>query len=143
MTFTPTRSAGLARLNDFVPRAGRIYADGRNADHGPDARANVSMLSPYIRHRLVTEEEVVAAVLARHSGAVAEKFVQEVLWRTYWKGWLELRPEVWARFVAERDAVTTNKYVAAAEAGTTGIDGFDDWARELTETGYLHNHARM
>jgi deoxyribodipyrimidine photo-lyase len=143
MTFIPTRSAGLARLNDFVPRAGRIYADGRNADHGPDARANVSMLSPYVRHRLITEEEVVAAVLARHSGAVAEKFVQEVLWRTYWKGWLEMRPEIWTRFLAERDAATTNKYIAAAEAGSTGIDGFDDWARELTETGYLHNHARM
>jgi deoxyribodipyrimidine photo-lyase len=143
LTFTPTRSAGLSRLNDFVPRAGRIYADGRNADHGPDARANVSMLSPYIRHRLITEEEVVAAVLSRHSGAVAEKFVQEVLWRTYWKGWLEMRPEVWTRFVDERAAATTNKYVAAAEAGATGIEGFDDWARELTETGYLHNHARM
>ena len=143
MTFTPTRSAGLARLNDFVPRAGRIYADGRNADHGPDARANVSMLSPYIRHRLITEEEVVAAVLTRHSGAVAEKFVQEVLWRTYWKGWLELRPELWTRFVAERDSAPRPADLAAAEAGTTGIEGFDDWARELTETGYLHNHARM
>ncbi len=147
MTFTPTRSAGLARLNDFAPRAGRIYADGRNADHGPNARSNVSVLSPYIRHRLITEEEVVAAVLARHSGAVAEKFVQEVLWRTYWKGWLEMRPDVWSRFVTERDAVERGngliKAVAAAEAGTTGIDGFDDWARELTETGYLHNHARM
>ena len=147
MTFTPTRSAGLARLNDFVPRAGRIYADGRNADHGPDARSNVSVLSPYVRHRLITEEEIVAAVLARHSGAVAEKFVQEVLWRTYWKGWLEMRPEVWTRFVAERDGIERGsglmKAVAAAEAGTTGIDGFDDWARELVETGYLHNHARM
>jgi deoxyribodipyrimidine photo-lyase len=147
MTFTPTRSAGLARLNDFVPRAGRIYADGRNADHGPAARTNVSVLSPYIRHRVITEAEVVAAVLARHSGAVAEKFVQEVLWRTYWKGWLEMRPEVWTRFATERDSIERGsgllKAVAAAEAGTTGIDGFDDWARELTETGYLHNHARM
>jgi deoxyribodipyrimidine photo-lyase len=147
LSFVPTRSAGLARLNDFVPRAGRIYADGRNADHGPDARSNVSVLSPYIRHRLVSEEEVVAAVLARHSGAVAEKFVQEVLWRTYWKGWLELRPEIWARFLADRDALARTgglaKALDSAEAGTTGIEGFDDWARELVETGYLHNHARM
>ena len=72
MTFTPTRSAGLARLNEFVPRAGRIYADGRNADYGPDARANVSMLSPYVRHRLITEEEVVAAVLTRHDNLFFE-----------------------------------------------------------------------
>ena len=25
----------------------------------------------------------------------------------------------------------------------TGIEGFDDWARELVDTGYMHNHARM
>ena len=28
-------------------------------------------------------------------------------------------------------------------SGETGIEGFDDWARELVATGYLHNHARM
>jgi deoxyribodipyrimidine photo-lyase len=147
MTFVATRSAALDRLAAFVPRAGRHYADGRNADHGPDARANVSVLSPYVRHRLVTEEEVVAAALARHSGAACEKFVQEVLWRTYWKGWLELRPAIWTRFVEARDAAKPvggmAKAIEAAEAGATGIEGFDDWARELVEHGYLHNHARM
>ena len=33
-------------------------------------------------------------------------------------------------------------YEAAIE-GRTGIEPFDDWARELLETGTLHNHARM
>ncbi|MCA1943125.1 MAG: hypothetical protein LDL15_05910, partial [Yonghaparkia sp.] len=144
-----TRAAGLARLADFVPRAGRAYAAERNADHGPGDRSNVSTLSPWVRHRLVTERELAAAVLERHSLSAAEKFVQEVYWRTYWKGWLERRPSVWTRYAASV-APTLDTLSAAdrttyddAVAGRTGIDGFDHWARELVETGYLHNHARM
>ena len=142
----PSRAAGLARLADFVPRAGRAYAEGRNCDPGPGAPSAVSRLSPYLRHRLITEREVVAAVLGAHSFSAAEKFVAEVLWRTYWKGWLELRPGIWRRYCDERDAARERVkpgVLASAEAGTTGIDGFDDWARELVATGYLHNHARM
>jgi deoxyribodipyrimidine photo-lyase len=89
---------------------------------------------------------VVGAVLGAHSFVAAEKFVAEVLWRTYWKGWLELRPGIWRRYCDERDAAREGVkpgVIASAEAGTTGIDGFDDWARELVTTGYLHNHARM
>ena len=146
-SFLPTRQAGLDRLAAFVPLAGRHYTDGRNSDPGPDLRGAVSRLSPYVRYRLVSEQEIVAQVLGRHSFADAEKFVQEVLWRTYWKGWLELRPVVWARYVEELDRQRQHfrggRALAAAENGTTGIDGFDDWARELVETGYLHNHARM
>ena len=144
--FLPRRADALARLVDFVPHAGRAYAEGRNTDPGPGAPSAVSRLSPYLRHRLITEREVVAAVLGAHSFANAEKFIAEVLWRTYWKGWLELRPGIWGRFCDERDAARDRVkpgVLASAEAGTTGIEGFDDWARELVATGYLHNHARM
>lgn len=145
--FPSTRAAALERLEQFVPLAGQHYAAGRNTDPGPDAAGAVSRLSACLRYRLLTEREVVAAVLDRHSPAAAEKFVQEVLWRTYWKGWLEMRPAVWTRFLDERDRQRQQfpnaRALAAAETGMTGIEGFDDWARELVETGYLHNHARM
>ena len=149
--FPPKRGEALARLEAFVPNAGRRYADARNRDPGPGLRDNVSMLSPYIRHRVLTEYEVVAAVLRRHSSQAAEKFIQEVFWRTYWKGWLQMRPQVWQAFLRERDADRElleqssglRAAVACAEEGRTGIDGFDDWARELVQTGYLHNHTRM
>jgi len=146
-SFPPTRVAALARLASFAPKAGRAYASGRNTDHGPHARNAVSQLSPYIRHRFISEQEVVATILRQHSFADAEKFVQEVAWRTYWKGWLEMRPAVWSQFVSGRDSVLTEYAgsvdLLAAEAGRTGIEGFDDWARELVDTGYIHNHARM
>jgi len=90
-----TRTEALRLLQDFVPQAGRAYAASRNFDRPGAGHANVSRLSPYLRHRLITEAEVLQAVLGRHAVAAAEKFVQEVYWRTYWKGWLELRPGVW------------------------------------------------
>jgi deoxyribodipyrimidine photo-lyase len=149
--FPPTRTAALERLRDFAPHAGRAYAGGRNHDPGPGGAHHVSRLSPYIRHRLLSEEEVLRTVLGRHSAQAAEKFVQEVLWRTYWKGWLEMRPAVWAQYqVGLRralDAVQTQSGLRreweAACTGNTGIACFDAWARELVETGYLHNHTRM
>nr|WP_296750551.1 FAD-binding domain-containing protein [Thioalkalivibrio sp.] len=151
MLFPPNRGEALARLEAFMPNAGRRYAAERNRDTGAGLRDNVSMLSPYIRHRVITEREVLAAVLQRHAPQAAEKFIQEVFWRTYWKGWLQMRPQVWQAFLLERDAdrerldrsSDLRAAVAGAEDGRTGIDGFDDWARELVQTGYLHNHARM
>ena len=146
--FTPTRGAGLARLTDFLPRAGRNYADLRNLDL--PGHPHVSGLSPWLRHRLVTEAEVIDAVLRAHPRG-AEKFLAEVWWRTYWKGWLELRPGIWTAYRQGVQAALNRLSVepglaARAEAamlGDTGIDGFDHWARELVATGYLHNHARM
>jgi deoxyribodipyrimidine photo-lyase len=149
--FPSTRADALGRLAAFTPRMGRAYADHRNADHGPGRHDAVSRLSPAIRHRLITEAEVVAAALAAHGPQASEKFVQEVFWRSYWKGWLELRPSVWAAYRAavarHAQALATNGGLRKAHAqacrGETGIACFDAWARELVETGYLHNHARM
>ncbi|MEM9725501.1 MAG: FAD-binding domain-containing protein [Pseudomonadota bacterium] len=149
--FEPTRAAGLERLRRFQPAMGKRYAAGRNYDLGPGAHTKVSQLSPYTRRRLITEQEAATAALQAHSPAQAEKFVHEVFWRTYFKGWLERRPSVWTAYTAglQRDIAALGedrklaKRVAAAEEGRTGLDCFDAWAMELEETGYLHNHARM
>jgi deoxyribodipyrimidine photo-lyase len=149
--FKPTRNAGLARLAAFAPAAGRSYANRRNTDYGPADRGNVSALSPYIRHRLITEREVLDNALQHHALGAAEKFVQEVFWRGYFKGHLETRPEIWRRYRANLDqqlaAVSDGGGLARAwrraVEGKTGIDCFDAWAEELIETGYLHNHTRM
>lgn len=151
MTHTPTRAAGLDRLSDFLPRAGRAYAAKRNFDLGPGKHNGVSVLSPYTRMRMVTEREIVEKTLAQHSLQESEKFVQEVFWRTYFKGRLENDPQVWSRYNRQVDALIsqmqTDERLAGrynqAITGQTGIEGFDDWARELTDHNYLHNHARM
>lgn len=107
----------------------------------------MSGLSPYLRHRLVLEREVVDAALAHHAPSSAQKFVEEVFWRTYFKGYLERRPTIWQAYrqrvaeIAETPGLARD--LRAAQAGATGIDAFDHWIGELCDTGYLHNHARM
>ena len=150
MDIIMTRTAGLAHLAEIMPRLGRSYAATRNTDRGVGHRATTSVLSPYLRHRLLTEQEVVAAAQENH-GEGASKFVEEVFWRTYFKGYLETRPGIWddyGRRVAEgRARVAANsglrRVYEDAIAGRTGIDGFDDWARDIVAQNWLHNHARM
>ncbi|MGE5154514.1 MAG: FAD-binding domain-containing protein, partial [Bdellovibrio bacteriovorus] len=142
----PSRDAGLGRLSAFLPKVAD-YARERNRVVPPQDR--VSGLSPYLRHRLILEYEVIGAVWSAHPPAAVEKLVAEVLWRTYWKGWLELRPQVWRSYLEQwrhdRDGLDgpAAERHAAAVAGRTGIACFDAWVGELTATGYLHNHVRM
>jgi len=146
LEFSPTRAAALARLEEFLPSAGRYAAERNYVRPGHE---NISRLSPWVQKRLLLEAEVIAAARDRWSFEAVEKFIQEVYWRTYWKGWLEQRPAAWTRWVEAvprlRASLTAEQgsALAAALAGRTGIAGFDDWARELVATGYLHNHARM
>lgn len=147
----PTRAAALAAMQAFVPAMGRRYSNGRNYDQGPGRRTSVSGLSPYIRRRLLTEQELVTAAVGAHGPEDAGKFVQEVIWRGYFKGWLEHRPQVWASYraglQADRRAAESDRRLAhalrRAEKGQTGLECFDAWACELVETNTLHNHARM
>ena len=137
------RSAGLAQLDMFLNKAGITYAKGRNFDLGPGRHHMVSRLSGHLRRRLVTEEEVISAVLGRHSFSSAEKFITEIYWRTYFKGWLEMRPSVWQQWLLDCANLPRTSALAQACSGQTGLDCFDAWTDELKNSGYLHNHARM
>ena len=147
----PTREAAEAALRAFAPRMGKRYTNGRNYDRGPGQHRDVSMLSPYLRRRLALEQDAVEIAVRAHGAGAAEKFIQEVMWRGYFKGWMERRPSVWDDYQdgLHRDLAAVGRdrglrrRVAAAEAGQTGLDYFDSWAEELVDTGYLHNHARM
>ena len=149
VTFPPTRDAARDRLKAFLPISGKPYAEKRNFDL--PGHPHVSLLSPYIRHRLLTEADVARAVLDATTAQAAEKFLQEVFWRTYWKGWLEMRPDVWVSYRRElrRDLNRVQTESGLRQSwedacrGETGIEAFDHWAKELVRTGYLHNHARM
>lgn len=139
----PTMSAATAMLDTFLDAPIRQYEALRNHDFGPARRDNVSSLSPYISHRVLSEYEVVTKTLSRHAMGDVEKYLQEVFWRVYWKGWLEHRPSVWGAFVGFDGGNVPDRVLRNAIEGRTGIECFDAWAAELQNTNYLHNHARM
>ena len=147
MTFKASRAKAIDKLNNFVEKNLTEYSKLRNFDFGPDKRSNISCLSPYITHGVISELEVIDKSLKKFSFAKNEKFIQEVLWRVYWKGWLELRPNVWSDYLIELDKIksefkSNQNYLNAIE-GKTNIDCFNQWVIELKENNYLHNHTRM
>ena len=147
MKFEATKVAALNKLNNFVEKNLSEYSKLRNFDFGPENRTNISGLSPYITHGVINEKEIIIKSLSKFSFSKNEKFIQEVLWRTYWKGWLELRPNVWTDYVAElnkiREEYKDNQNYKNAIDGKTNIECFNYWVTELKENNYLHNHTRM
>ena len=147
MIFEASRAKAVDKLNHFVENNLSEYSKLRNFDFGPDNRSNISCLSPYITHGIINELEVIDKSLKKFSFLKNEKFIQEVLWRVYWKGWLELRPNVWSDYLIEldnlRDEFKNDQNYLNAIEGKTDIDCFNQWIIELKENNYLHNHARM
>ena len=130
-------------LASFLEGPITSYDHLRNFDFGPDDRRNVSCLSKYISHRTLFEYDVIAKTLASYRHEDVEKFVQEVFWRIYWKGWLEHRQTVWDEFVSFNFDHVSNPIYQNAINGNTGINCFDSWVSELQDRNYLHNHTRM
>jgi hypothetical protein len=147
MIFEPSRAKAIEKLNYFIEHNLSEYSKLRNFDFGPDNRSNISCLSPYITHGIISELEIIDKSLQKFSFTKNEKFIQEVLWRVYWKGWLELRPNVWTDYLIElsnlnNELKNDQNYLNAIE-GKTDVECFNQWVNELKKNNYLHNHTRM
>ena len=147
MVFEASRAKAVDKLNNFIEQNLTDYSKLRNFDFGPDNRSNISCLSPYITHGIINELEIINKSLKKFSFVKNEKFIQEVMWRVYWKGWLELRPNVWSDYLIElgkvKDQFKNNQSYLDAIEGRTNVDCFNQWVIELKESNYLHNHTRM
>jgi len=147
MHFLPSRAKALDQLDHFIENNLVEYSKLRNFDFGPNKKNNISYLSPYITHGIISEIEIIKQSLNKFSFSKNEKFIQEVLWRVYWKGWLELRPNVWSDYLTElkkikNDFKDNQNYHEAIE-GKTNTECFNQWILEIKENNYLHNHTRM
>ena len=131
----PTKTSEIKeKFDEFINKNLIDYGSKRNFDLG-SPHTNVSTLSPYIGRRLISETDILNVAFQKFKPIKIEKFIQEIFWRTYWRGWLELHPIIWNEY--------EKKIRDVEPPGKTGIKCFDHWTEELIETGYLHNHARM
>ena len=138
--YPSTRDSAQQRLAEFAEQAA-AYSRERNfvvPDH-----ENVSRLSPAITCGLISEQEVAQHVLARSSFPKVEKFIQEVYWRRYWKGWLEMRPAIWQQYLEDLSKLAPSAEAERLMKGEGDVAVMNQFVRELRDTGYLHNHARM
>ena len=134
------RKAGEAALAQIDPIA---YGDSRNFLDGA-----VTRLSPYIRHGILSLNEVRNHALDRGDGKAIEKFIQELGWRDFWQRIYAQNPDwLWrdiedykTGFVASDYADELPDDIANGETESAAMNHFID---ELKSTGYLHNHARM
>ena len=146
--FQSSLKEAQALQDSFLSKTGSYYRDNRNYSYDfKNNRNTTSLLSPYIRYRLLSEEDIIKKTLSINSFTKIEKFIQEIYWRTYWKGWLEHRPEVYDDYLTQKNKLlqnlsNTSTYKKAIN-GETNLTFFNDWAKKLKEDGYLHNHVRM
>ena len=131
------------KWNKFLDSKISKYSYLRNYDFGPYKNSSVSKLSPYISHRILLEYDLIKDIKKKYNGDNVNKFIEEVYWRIYWKGWLENKPCVWDNFISKK--VDKFDYLLYEQAinGKTNLSYFNSWVAELKENNFLHNHTRM
>ena len=138
-----SRNGAKKLLDNFTNYKLAYYKSKRNFDYGSYEKNFVSALSPAISRRIITEQEIIKRVSSQFSFGQIEKFVDEICWRTYWKGWLEHRPAVWYDYLSQlenfEDEKVNNTLCLKAIKGDTGLECFDSWVKDLLGFGYLHN----
>ena len=129
------RYEALKRLNSIDAIA---YNRNRNFING-----SVTKLSPYLRHGCITLKE--AADSAREKFDVhAEKFVFELAWRDYWRRvWYDMGDGIFSDIEDPKVALGDKLMPDFIRQGITGLPCMDGFIRDLTQYGYVHNHARM
>ncbi len=116
--------------------------------------AGTSSLSPYLRFGLLSAREAVVGALnaVAHaqepaSAQGAQTWLNELIWREFYQGILYHFPNVLrtAFNPALRDIAwrAAPQDLEAWQAGLTGVPVVDAAMRQLAETGWMHNRARM
>ena len=127
-------------LEYFIKNKLNRYHELRNYDYGIGNHSNVSQISKYTSHRILYEYDILKKLKLVDK---KRRFSDEILWRLYWKGYLENYKSIWIKYRNLKGISYDSNLLKIAQNGNTGIDFFDSWVEELRENNYLHNHSRM
>ncbi len=143
-SISPTRGGRKAALETLALIRPQPYERNRNFLSG-----DVTRLSAYLRHGVLTLAEVRDYALAQVAEpAHAGKLINEFAWRDYWQRlYVELGEGVWQDQEPYKTGFTADAYTDDVPkeilAGETTLVCMDDFSKDLRDTGYLHNHARL
>ena len=137
-------SNAISSLEEWIPKSSSYYRSKRNYDI--DDEQTTSRLSASISSGVISEIDVLTKV---HDSGISmhnNKFIEEIFWRIYFRGYFETHPEIWSNYKkqldTDRDSVDSKSLNDATES-KTDIDCFNAWVHQLKNNGFLHNHSRM
>ena len=129
------RANALRKLNaiDAVQ-----YGRNRNFINGA-----VTHLSPYLRHGCLSLSEAFAFV-KKQFGLQGEKLLMELAWRDFWRQvWFTNGNAIFSEMESPKVNLDYQPLSAAVKQAHTGLPCMDGFIKDLLDTGYMHNHARM
>jgi deoxyribodipyrimidine photo-lyase len=144
--WTPGEAGALERLQDFVEDSVRAYAKGRELP----GRDGTSRLSPHLHFGEISPRQIVwtlrEAGLDLDAGG-PEHFVRELGWREFGQHLIYHFPQTTEEPLNPRFQHfpwrESQQDLRAWQQGRTGIPIVDAGMRELWQTGWMHNRARM
>jgi deoxyribodipyrimidine photo-lyase len=151
--FPPGEAEGLRRLQNFVSSSGRSVYDYAEQRNRMDLDGT-SRLSPYLRFGMVSPRLVAVEAIEARSRARTENsrkgalvWLQELIWRDFYIHILHHFPHVaQGNFDRQYDRIAWRDDEAGFAAwceGRTGYPVVDAAMRQLVQSGWMHNRARM
>ena len=137
------RQHSIDKMTDWMPNAASSYQSSRNYDL--DGKQTTSRLSESISAGILSEMDVIDCAKRFNISMKNNKFIEEIFWRVYFRGYFETHPSVWTHYTKNLNSHFQKlpKYYDIAVKGETELECFNAWINQLKETGYLHNHTRM
>lgn len=139
----PFRGGGKPAKERLLKIDAPDYAKSRNHLSGA-----VTGLSPYIRHGVISANDVRNHVLDNFSKSASQRFLQQLAWRDYWQRLYRQNPDwIWNNVENYKTGFGPSDYaddlpddIAACE---TGVAVIDHLIFELLQNGWIHNHGRL